>query len=293
MTGPEHDRLRLHDDRALFREALRFSAAETGFPARLVEKDYFCSVILEYLALTATHLVFRGGTCLAKVHLGFYRLSEDLDFLISMQANASRGERADGVRASRTALDGIDRQLPGLRVLTALTGANASRQYAAVVGYPSLLADQQETIRVEIGLREPLLAPAITGEAATLLLDPVSGRPMTPVVRVPCVSRDEAMAEKARAALSRRELAIRDFYDIDHAVRELGLRVDGREFVALVKQKLAIPGNDAVDVSSARLEALKLQLDAELKPVLRNQDFPLFDLERAFATVVDLAAAVA
>jgi hypothetical protein len=32
----------LHEDVALFREALRFTAAETGFISRLIEKDYFC-----------------------------------------------------------------------------------------------------------------------------------------------------------------------------------------------------------------------------------------------------------
>lgn len=58
--------VRLHlEDPALFREALRFTAAETGFSQRLVEKDYFCSVVLEYLAGGDGSLTFKGGTCLA------------------------------------------------------------------------------------------------------------------------------------------------------------------------------------------------------------------------------------
>jgi predicted nucleotidyltransferase component of viral defense system len=85
----------------------------------------------------------------------------------------------------------------------------------------------------------------------------VSGfRVTTPLVSVPCLSWEEAIAEKLRAALSRREVAIRDFYDIDHAVRRLGLSVRALELVALVKAKLAVPGNDPVDVSAARLAAL-------------------------------------
>lgn len=39
--------LRLHEDPSLFREAVNFTAAETGFTSRLVEKDYFCSVLLD------------------------------------------------------------------------------------------------------------------------------------------------------------------------------------------------------------------------------------------------------
>ena len=71
--------LRLHEDRERFGEALNFTEAETNFPARLVEKDYFCTVILEYLAMRVPGLVFKGGTCLAKIHANFFRLSEDLD----------------------------------------------------------------------------------------------------------------------------------------------------------------------------------------------------------------------
>ena len=64
------------------REAIRFTGEETGFAPRLIEKDYFCSVILEALAADDVPLIFKGGTCLAKVHSGFFRLSEDLDFSI-------------------------------------------------------------------------------------------------------------------------------------------------------------------------------------------------------------------
>jgi predicted nucleotidyltransferase component of viral defense system len=41
-------------------------------------------VLLEYLAAVDEALVFKGGTCLAKVYADFYRLSEDLDFVIPM-----------------------------------------------------------------------------------------------------------------------------------------------------------------------------------------------------------------
>ena len=70
------------EDPVLFEAAIRLTAGETGFPPRLIEKDYFCSVLLEHLAARCDTLIFKGGTCLAKVHAGFYRLSEDLDFVI-------------------------------------------------------------------------------------------------------------------------------------------------------------------------------------------------------------------
>jgi hypothetical protein len=100
------------------------------------------------------------------------------------------------------------------------------------------------------------------------------------------------MAEKFRAALSRREAAIRDFFDIDYAVRMLGLRPRDAAFIKLVRQKLDVPGNDPVDVSRVRLKTLRQQLEPRLKPVLRAKDFAEFDLDRAFDIVADVAAMV-
>jgi predicted nucleotidyltransferase component of viral defense system len=293
MSVPEAPPIRLHLDPALFGEAVTYTAAETGFVPRLIEKDYFCTLLLQYLQVAGLGLVFKGGTCLAKVHAGFYRLSEDLDFSIPTPLDASRADRSRRVKRSRDAVARIGDQVPGFHIITPLTGANASTQYTGAIGYTSLLGAQEELIKIEVGLREPLLTAAIQGEVRTLLLDPISGSPLAPVLPLSCMSRDEAMAEKLRAALSRREVAVRDFYDVDHAVQHLGFQVRHPGLLELLGQKLAVPGNDLVDVSPARFAALRTQLDSQLKAVLRAQDFAAFDVERAFATVADVAAALA
>jgi len=117
----------------------------------------------------------------------------------------------------------------------------------------------------------------------------VSGRPMVPPLALPCISRMEAFAEKFRAALSRREVAIRDFYDIDYALRRLDLQPQDPALVELVRLKLAMPGNEPADVSEARLAILRRQLDSRLKPVLRDADFTEFDLDRAFRIITQMA----
>ena len=145
-----------HEDAELFREAVRLTQTQTGFAARLIEKDYFCSMLLYYLTQAVGGLVFKGGTCLAKVHVGFYRLSEDLDY----------------------------------------------------------------------------------------------------------------------------------------AVRKLGVRPDATELMQLVRQKLAVPGNEPADVSDRRLATLRQQVEPQLKPVLRANDFSEFDLDRAFRMVAEMATHV-
>ena len=65
MNNHEDALMTFHEDAALFRESVAYSAAETGFTARLIEKDYFCSVLLAYLSKRVQYCVFKGGTCLA------------------------------------------------------------------------------------------------------------------------------------------------------------------------------------------------------------------------------------
>lgn len=276
------------EDPALLVQAIEATARETGFNPRLIEKDYFCSVVLEYLAAADAGLVFKGGTCLAKVHSSFYRLSEDLDFSISMASDATRKERSKRAAGLKDLIAGIT-DVPGCEVLEPLRGANASVQYNASLGYQSLLDAHTEPIRVEIGLREPTLGQAPPGMAKTMLLNPVTGSALVDAVPIPSLSYPELMAEKARAALCRRDVAIRDFFDIDHAVQSRALDMTHVEFVNLLRLKLSVPGTAAPDVSRDRMRLLEPQLEGELRPVLRQADFASFDLERAVGIVTAVA----
>lgn len=228
------------------------------------------------------------------MHAEFYRLSEDLDFVLPMAVDAPRSERSNRAVGLKKAVAALPRALPCFRLVEPLQGANESTQYIGRVGYVSALDRHEETIKIEISLREPLLTPTVIGAARTILLDPVSGAPMVPAVPVRCISKTEAIAEKFRAALTRREAAIRDFYDLDYAARKHGVRTEDAELITLVRQKLAVPGNEPVNmVGPDRLAELRGQLDARLKPVLREREFSDFDLDRAYKMVAEMAKAVA
>jgi len=279
-----------HKEAEIFRDALALTRERTGFAERLIEKDYFCTALLEYLADATNKLVFKGGTCLAKVHANFYRLSEDLDFVIPMPTDAPRAKRSKRAAAVKEAVAALPRRIPFFRLVEPLTGANNSTQYNAVIGYASLVGRQEETIKIEVALREPLLLDPLNGLAQTILLDPVSRKPLLKPLEVRCIAKMEAFAEKFRAALSRREVAVRDFFDLDYAVRRLGLQSENPELIDLVRRKLSVPGNEPVDVSANRLAALRQQVGPQLQPVLRAEDFAEFDLERAFQIVTTMAA---
>jgi len=229
---------------------------------------------------------------LAKIHADFYRLSEDLDFVVSMPVDSSRAERSKKATVLKDIVNALPDRLPGFRVVEPLTGANNSTQYNAKIGYDSRIVGKEETIQVEVGLREPLLLPPETGMAKTLLLDPTTDKPLSEPLVLNCMAKREAFAEKFRAALSRREVAVRDFFDLDYAVRRLGLQPEDGGLIDLVRKKMAVPGNDRVDVSENRLTMLHQQLESQLRPVLRAKDYVEFDLERAFRIVQAVAAII-
>ena len=278
-------------DRDLFRAAVSFTATRTGFAELLIEKDALCTLLLEQLA-GVDSLVFKGGTCLAKVHTSFYRLSEDLDFVIPMPTDATRRQRSGRTAELKDAVAALPEQLPMLRLFEPLRGASDSRQYLATVVYASAVSGIEETIKLEIGLREPMLEASVSADAATVLRHPATDAPMLAPVRLACMSLRETLAEKARAALTRREPAIRDFFDLDYAVRVLKADLTEPALVSLTRAKLAVPGNGPIDLSSGRIADLRSQLDARLRPVLRPAYFAAFDLERAFTIVSDMAAKV-
>jgi len=277
------------DERDLLLQAIELTARETGFNPRLIEKDYFCSVLLEYLAASDAGLHFKGGTCLAKVHGSFYRLSEDLDFSISTPSGASRPERSRTAGPLKPFIGDIPTLVPGFKLVQPLRGANESIQYNAIVGYESLLDSHLEPIGIEVGLREPTLTDPHRGASRTMLLNPINGKPLVDAFTVSCLSYQEAMAEKLRAALTRRDVAIRDFFDVDYAVRNRALDTRDRALLDLLRRKLQVPGTAPMDVSPDRVGQLRRQLEADLRPVLREQDFGQFDLERAVAIVDSVA----
>ncbi len=163
-----------------------------------------------------------------------------------------------------------------------------SRQYNGRFAYRSAVTGEREFIKVEVSLREENLLPPEFLLARTLLRDPYSAQSALPPVNVRVLQRREAYSEKIRAALTRREPAIRDFFDIDHAVQ--GGLFDYRDPVLLdlLAAKLSVAGNEPVDLSEAKIAILREQVETQLRPVLRMRDYESFDLDRVILVLEDM-----
>jgi predicted nucleotidyltransferase component of viral defense system len=170
------------------------------------------------------------------------------------------------------------------------TGHNGSRQYVAYVTYPSVfLTEEAARIKIEVGLLEAPLMPPVQMKARTLLLNPFTRKSLVPDISLTTLSMKEAIAEKLWAALTRLEPAIRDFFDIDYLVSQRKVDLSDEQLLNLLAEKLKVPGNSPIDLSAARKEKLKTQVNTELKPVLRSSDFESFDLDRAFDTIAKMS----
>ena len=265
------------------RAAIEYTNTETGFLPELIEKDYYCSVILQALFANPSHdLVFKGGTLLNKVHVGFYRLSEDLDFSISISPTKSRKEKSNSMKSIKKLVSSLETGFELISFVKELQGSNNSSQYNAVLEYESCLSDIKDTISFEIGLREEILTPVTTLNARTLVKNPFNKSFLIESYPVKCLSKTEAYAEKLRAALTRTKPAIRDIFDLDYAMRNQIINFNDKELQGLAKIKLSKPEPLEIDLSESKKQILTSQLETQLRPVLREKDYQQFDFEKAW-----------
>lgn len=83
----------LHDDKALFKEAILEANAQTGIAQSIIEKDYYVTMILKLLAEKNPQIVFKGGTSLSKCFHLINRFSEDIDITFPEHIGEARRKK--------------------------------------------------------------------------------------------------------------------------------------------------------------------------------------------------------
>lgn len=216
-------------------DSCRETAAQNGLQPAAVEKDLYLTRLIWALAEThSDSLLLKGGTCLSKCDLGYHRLSEDADFVIPWSGHLEhKGTNAFHLNRVR---DTLRRIAPVVGINFGNPEGERFRRGSHVlweVTYPSEFGPGG--ITVEVSLR-PVLRPPRRTALRQLLQGPL----FTAYERAYCWALDaaEVRAEKVRAALTREEPALRDFYDLGLFAR-IGADMASEEFVTLVDAKLA------------------------------------------------------
>ncbi len=215
-------------------------------------------------------------------------MSEDLDFTIPTPLGTSRKVRRNSIKNFKQRVSDIGKILPVFKVSKEPSGANVSTQYIAEVSYSSVVSGDTGNIKIEVGLREPIVDEIVVREAKTLLYDPFTEQSVVLPIPIKCFSIEELYAEKIRAALTRLNPAIRDLYDLDYAVQNNVIDITNKRLLKFLQQKLAIEGTGEIDISESKKQELLIQVKTELKSVLRKKDYGNFDFNRAYNLLLEV-----
>ncbi len=230
----------------------------------LVEKDFLIHSLLFDLSRNnyfKSNFLLKGGTCLIKCHLGYFRFSEDMDFTWREQS-VFNGISQKEIRRKLSAA--IEKVGDILEEIAARHGMDfkcrkADRNYVELVGsdksatfkvwYDSMVLKRKTFLKIQINFVDLLLFAPVDKELASLFsalgddegknlrplfekeFDAYSERPKLAVYDV-----REIFCEKARSILTRRSVKARDFLDLYLISAKFGL--DPGEFKAEITAKI-------------------------------------------------------
>ena len=220
----------------------------------LVEKDYHMQRVLHCLSedsVLSKDIVFKGGTCLTKAHLGYYRFSEDLDFTWRHQEDWFGLPTAQVKKRCSTLIGEVAVEMEVMAAdlgFDFLADKNEPDQVAIGSGgcmvtyylwYPSQITGNEEFLKVQVNFVDEIHEPIEMIDLMTFLeiLSPRSGldrlvsrhpeevEVYTQAIRFPCYSAREVFMEKCRAILTRKGVKHRDLIDVAMLEEKIGLNV--------------------------------------------------------------------
>lgn len=286
----------LHDNKDEFLRVLESTAAQTGFPLLLLEKDYYLTTLLSGIHSLSKDLVFKGGTCLNKIYYSYYRLSEDLDFTLTLPSeNPTRTDRRQAIKpVKEKVLSYVQSYGMNIEDLNNI-GFNQSTQYIIYIDYESVVVRKPQLIKLEIGLRFNPVMPTQDKKIVHRFLHPFTQEPLFEAGSVSCLDLTEIVAEKMRAGATRLNIAPRDFYDLGYIIRS-GFDFSNLKVWELFKMKLAEDGYDPdllkysfnLGRSENQITDMTNRIEAELLAVLTPQEQKSFDLDKTLHQINDV-----
>ncbi|MEW6329581.1 MAG: nucleotidyl transferase AbiEii/AbiGii toxin family protein [Candidatus Micrarchaeota archaeon] len=190
----------------------------TGLPDNLIEKDVWQTFILRHLCsdkILKNKLIFKGGTCLIRTLLGYYRFSEDLDF--AWKDGQKRGFYRKFEREFLTKLETI-----GVRV-----GKHYGTRGGKLMKWDLLCGAGGDIIIVlSVNFSEEIIFPVVRRKLKTLKVVSRERKKLYALFRditqayysklqLRCYSAEEIACEKFAAVLTRRDLRKpRDLIDL-------------------------------------------------------------------------------
>ncbi|MCL6088681.1 MAG: nucleotidyl transferase AbiEii/AbiGii toxin family protein [Candidatus Marsarchaeota archaeon] len=210
----------------------------TGYPDTLVEGDVWQKLAMNCLYSNSearANLIFKGGTCITRTLLGYYRFSEDLDFAWLTKKGREYYETFTSSHLKPLSSVGIS--------LGEHYGTQGGRlmKWDLVCGRGKLVLSvnfaQEITFPTEV--RPVCTLEVVESEKRKLLaLHPLVAPDYFRELKVPCYSAKEIACEKLVAILTRKDLTKpRDMVDLFHMQERVDLPKLVSNSTALGKMK--------------------------------------------------------
>jgi len=239
-----------------------------------MEKDFLLTLILLRFWEMFPDLVFKWGTCLNKIYFPYFRLSEDLDFVVSQYLWRSARQKL-----LKKYEDEIRQELRKLWLTQREERTKYDEHKVALFTYEyrSVIDSSLQTIKIDISLKWELQKTPQIHIVQSLYRDKILEENIFTHHTISCIDLQEALAEKIRAALTRQTPAIRDFFDIWYVKELSDFDFTDPEFLRLVRIKIAEVGYSYTGEWS--YDILEKQVETDLKPVLHTDyDFSLREI---------------
>lgn len=209
----------------------------------LIEVDLLLCRILFELSQNSSFskkFLFKGGTCLIKHYLGYYRFSEDLDFTLNEQdTTLSKTKHRSKVISE---VGGILEEISKNNNLEFIND-KSNRKYFAFTGnnfitfrlfYNSEILNVEKALKIEININEYKIFKPKEGELKSIVpkskelqfLFPDEYVKYSKEIVFPMYDIREILCEKVRAILTRREIKGRDFIDIFYILNKYHFKIE-------------------------------------------------------------------
>lgn len=271
-----------------------FDKSNKDFDKYLLEKDFYLTIILHWITKNIPEITFKGWTCLNKVYFPYFRLSEDLDFSISIENPLvnTHGKRESFAQHMRKKMKELTTSLwrklnddeyhhkkaQGNEQLK--KKKNTYLKY--ILSYPSIYDQSQQSIKIEITYTQKQHFPWIHKHIQSIFIDPMTEDLIFSNQTIQCLDLQEMVTEKCRACLTRRKPAIRDFFDLRYLQSQWIDILANKEIIKAKCDEVS----DRERTLANSYDELEKQIQTHIIPVIN--DIGEFDLKKIYDQMIAL-----
>src|SRR3989339_67386 len=238
----------------------------------LIEKDFYLNILLS--KINFEEYVFKGGTCLAKAYLDYFRFSEDLDFtFINQKLWEGKSTKSIKKMGFNFKFDKADRNFVEI--------GNNNKLVTYKVYYDSVLTGKPSFIKIQINFLEKIIFTPQTKKLNPLIKpsqftkeDQVYFKEFLDFykrIKMKIYDLKEIVTEKFRSILTRKAIKSRDAIDLLFIYQKF--KIKPQDFLKETKEKLMYSINsyekykDNLILTREKLQTLEFQY-SEVRPLV-------------------------